>query len=324
MMKVGLWQIGENGPVKIRESQVNIEKDLEDWIEANPSLIRSDLKIVARQLLVEGGYLDLLALDPQGRWVVVEIKRGELRREVVAQVIDYASSLALLEPDELREKTNAYLQARDKTIDAMLAERSAEDALDIDGRELVLVIVGTGKAAGLERMTEFLATQYQIPLSVVTFGVFETENGNQILVRELTEPEVEIDMPPPKKRIMLTLEEILEVADSAGVGEDFRAILEVSQKYGLYPRPYKKSIMYTPPFKRNRMLFTVYTENYDNRIKLWLGPSPFTEFYEITEEEVAQALNVKGDGWQMMDSEQVADFIQGLHALFGKIEKQAT
>ena len=78
-MKVGLWQIGENGPVKIRESQVNIEKDLEDWIEANPSLIRSDLKIVARQLLVEGGYLDLLALDPQGRWVVVEIKRGELR-----------------------------------------------------------------------------------------------------------------------------------------------------------------------------------------------------------------------------------------------------
>ena len=324
MMKVGLWQIGENGPVKIRESQVNIEKDLEDWIEANPSLIRSDLKIVARQLLVEGGYLDLLALDPQGRWVVVEIKRGELRREVVAQVIDYASSLALLEPDELREKTNAYLQARDKTIDAMLAERSAEDALDIDGRELVLVIVGTGKAAGLERMTEFLATQYQIPLSVVTFGVFETENGNQILVRELTEPEVEIDMPPPKKRIMLTLEEILEVADSAGVGEDFRAILEVSQKYGLYPRPYKKSIMYTPPFKRNRMLFTVYTENYDNRIKLWLGPSPFTEFYEITEEKVAQALNVKGDGWQMMDSEQVADFIQGLHALFGKIEKQAT
>ena len=324
MMKVGLWQIGENGPVKIRESQVNIEKDLEDWIEANPSLIRSDLKIVARQLLVEGGYLDLLALDPQGRWVVVEIKRGELRREVVAQVIDYASSLALLEPDELREKTNAYLQARDKTIDAMLAERSAEDALDIDGRELVLVIVGTGKAAGLERMTEFLATQYQIPLSVVTFGVFETENGNQILVRELTEPEVEIDMPPPKKRIMLTLEEILEVADSAGVGEDFRAILEVSQKYGLYPRPYKKSIMYTPPFKRNRMLFTVYTENYDNRIKLWLGPSPFTEFYEITEEEVAQALNVKGDGWQMMDSEQVARFVEGLHDLFGKIEKQAT
>jgi len=324
MIKVGLWQIGENAPVKIRESQVNIEKELEDWIAADPSLIRADLKIVARQLLVEGGYLDLLALDPQGRWVVVELKRGELRREVIAQVLDYASCLALLEADELREKINAYLQARGETIEAVLAERSAEDALDIDGRELVLVVVGTGKAAGLERMTEFLATQYQIPISVVTFGVFKMDNGNQILVRELTEPEVEIDTPPPKKRIMLTLEEVLKVADSTGVGEDFRAILEVSKKYGLYPRPYKKSIMYTPPFKRNRMLFTVYTENYDNRIKLWVGPSPFTEFYAITEDEVVQALNVQGDGWQMMDSEQVADFIQGLHALFGKIEKQAT
>ena len=321
MMKVGLWQIGDSGPVKISESRVSIEKQLEEWIEADPSLIRTGLTIVARQLPVEGGYLDLLALDPQGRWVVVEIKRGELRREVIAQVIDYASSLTLLEPDELREKTNAYLQARGETIEAVLAERSAEDALDIDGRELALVVVGTGKAAGLERMTEFLATQYHIPLSVVTFGVFETENGNQILVRELTEPEVEIVKPPIIKSPMLTVEEILKVADSAGIGEGFRAIFEASQKHKLYPRPYKKSIMYTPPLQRNRMLFTVYTQNYDNRIKLWVGPSPFTEFYEITEDDVAQTLHVESDGWQMMDSEQVAEFVSGLHDLFGRIEK---
>ena len=323
-MKVGLWQIDDSGPVKIPESQVNIEKQLEEWIEADPSLIRAGLKIVARQLPVEGGYLDLLALDPQGRWVVVEMKRGELRRKVIAQVLDYASCLALLEPDELREKTNAYLQPRGETIDAMLAQRSAEDALEIDGRELLLVVVGTGKAAGLERMTEYLATQYQIPLYVVTFGVFETGNGNQILVRELTEPEVETDTPPVKERIMLTVEQIVEMANRAGVGNDFRAILEASKKHGLYPRPYKKSIMYTPPFKRNRMLFTVYTQNYDNRIKLWVGPSPFTEFYKITEDDVAQTLHVESDGWQMMDSEQVAEFVSGLHDLFGRIEKEST
>jgi len=324
MIKVGLWQISDSGPVKISESQVDIEKQLEDWIEADPSLIRAGLKIVARQLPVEGGYLDLLALDPQGRWVVVEMKRGELRRKVVAQVLDYASCLALLEPDELREKTNAYLQPRGETIDAMLAQRSAEDALEIDGRELLLVVVGTGKAAGLERMTEYLATQYQIPLYVVTFGVFETGNGNQILVRELTEPEVETDTPPVRERIMLTVEQIVEMANRAGVGNDFRAILEASKKHDLYPRPYKKSIMYTPPFKRNRMLFTVYTQNYDNRIKLWVGPSPFTEFYKITEDDVAQTLHVESDGWQMMDSEQVAEFVSGLHDLFGRIEKEST
>jgi hypothetical protein len=252
------------------------------------------------------------------------MKRGELRREVIAQVIDYASCIALLEPDELREKTNAYLQAHDKTIDAMLAERSAKDALDIDGRELLLVIVGTGKATGLERMTEYLAAQYQIPLSVVTFGVFETDNGNQILVRELTEPEVEIETTPPRRRTMLTLEQMVEVADSAGVGKDFRAILHASQQHGLYPRPYRNGIMYTPPFKRNRMLFTVYAENHNNRMKLYVGPSAFAEFYEITEDEVAQALHVKGEGWQMKDSEQVARFVSGLHDLFERIEKSAT
>ena len=70
MMKVGLWQIGDSGPAKIPDSKVSIEKQLEDWIVADPSLIRADLKIVARQLQVEGGYLDLLALDPQERWAV--------------------------------------------------------------------------------------------------------------------------------------------------------------------------------------------------------------------------------------------------------------
>ena len=123
---------------------------------------------------------------------------------------------------------------------------------------------------------------------------------------------------------MLTLEQVVEVADSAGVGNDFRTILHASQQHGLYPRPYKKSIMYTPPFQRNRTLFTVYAQNHENRMKLWVGPSAFAEFYEITKDDVAQALNLEGDGWQMMDSTQVTRFVQGLHDLFGKIEKEAT
>jgi RecB family endonuclease NucS len=40
--------------------------------------------VVGRQIDLEGGRLDLLAIDPQGRWTIIEIKRGTLRREAIA------------------------------------------------------------------------------------------------------------------------------------------------------------------------------------------------------------------------------------------------
>ena len=45
MTKIGLWQIEDNGPVKIKESNVGLEKSLEDWIERDPTLLQSGLTI---------------------------------------------------------------------------------------------------------------------------------------------------------------------------------------------------------------------------------------------------------------------------------------
>jgi RecB family endonuclease NucS len=67
-----------------------------------PAYWRKGLTIVGRQFMTAAGPLDLLARDPQGRWVVIEIKRGVLRRETVAQALDYAACLAAFPSDELR------------------------------------------------------------------------------------------------------------------------------------------------------------------------------------------------------------------------------
>ena len=89
-----------------------MEQNLEDWIEREPGLLQTGLTIVGRQVGLESGRLDLLALDPQGHWVVIEIKSGDLRREAVAQVLDYASCIATMPHDELRQKVNEYLNQR--------------------------------------------------------------------------------------------------------------------------------------------------------------------------------------------------------------------
>ena len=57
-------------------------------------MLERGLRLVGRQtLMTGGGYLDLLAVDGNGRLVVFELKRGFLSRDAVAQVIDYASDL---------------------------------------------------------------------------------------------------------------------------------------------------------------------------------------------------------------------------------------
>lgn len=319
-MKIGVWQINKNSPVRLNSASVNLEKHLEDWIEADPSLLQSGLVIVARQLSVEVGYVDLLAVDSQGRWIVIEIKRGQLERQTVAQVIDYASCISTISADELIAKTNSYLKTHEATIQGILRERSAEEAIEPGNRDVELVVVGVGKLIGLDRMVDYLANQFQLPISVVSFSSFRGDDNRMLLVRELSEPDYQLQTKHQRKN---TVEQICVLADNAGVGERFREILAVANDLGLYPRPYKKSIMYTPPFQRNRMLFTVVAEKQNDGLRMYAGPTEFAEFYPVSEEEASSLLGMNNSGWHRMDEKATKEFIAGMIRFFEVISERS-
>ena len=94
MSKSNAWVIENTGPKKLNESSVELEKNLEAWIEKDPSLVQNGLVILYRQLVLDGGRLDLLALDPQGRMVVIEIKAGFLDNNVITQAFYYVAQIA--------------------------------------------------------------------------------------------------------------------------------------------------------------------------------------------------------------------------------------
>ena len=94
-MKIGTWAICENSPVRLGSASVEFERYLEDWIETEPNLLQSGIRIVARQLAVGAGIIDLLA-------------------------IDYASCISTMPSDELIEKTNSYLNPQENSIQSLV------------------------------------------------------------------------------------------------------------------------------------------------------------------------------------------------------------
>lgn len=132
-MNIGLWHITNNKLKLIGSSNVELEKNLEEWIEKDPSLIQEGLTIVSRQKTIEGVTPDLLAVDSQGRIVVIEIKRDNIRRKTIAQAIDYASIIHYMDEEDLKKSIIDYLNSKNESLPEM---QNTEDILNSIGEKL--------------------------------------------------------------------------------------------------------------------------------------------------------------------------------------------
>src|SRR5262245_40444875 len=112
MERIGAWRVTDNGPVQLGSTQIELEEHLEDWIEREPRLAGEGLRVIARQMTVEGrGRLDLLAVEPQGRLVVIEVKRAKLEDVALTQALTYAAVLAREATDLLLARITANASA---------------------------------------------------------------------------------------------------------------------------------------------------------------------------------------------------------------------
>jgi hypothetical protein len=324
---IGIWQIKASVPQRLQRSGVQIERDLENWIENAPSLLRDGLTIIGRQIGVEAGKLDLLALDPVGNWVVIEIKRGNVRRRTIAQALDYAACIAEMTFGELAAKVDTYLRPRGTSLQTLLEERDiTENALQ--ERNVIIFVAGTGRDPGLDRIAKFLSSGLEI--NVVNFQVFEGERGQRVIVRRLTELDTDLgaiirpdtnaaDRPEEKQES--ALKDLFAQADANGIGSEFRFLYKEITKHGLYPRLYKRSIMYTPPTNRSRFLITVWVKpRKDGALQTYVGPSAFAEFYPISEREARRHFGP--DGWLYIPPSEVKSFIAELDRMFKKINRE--
>jgi hypothetical protein len=161
---------------------------------------------IARELRTSRGPLDLCFVNPEGNITLVETKlwnNPEARRQVVAQIIDYATEVSRWSYSEL---VSAIRQANESEASDPLAsaaravageEFSEADFTDAVSRNLaggkfLLLIVGDGIHEGVEDMVEFLQRTPQLgfTLGLVEIALFKVgalaEDGFFVQPRVIT------------------------------------------------------------------------------------------------------------------------------------------
>lgn len=187
-----IWRIEKDlSPLSL--TGIDLEKRLQEIIAADISIVDPGLMLIGREVPTDfGGFIDILAIDAVGNLVVVELKKGRTPREVVAQVLDYASWVCGLTSGDIAEIFIEYQQRffdkkTPEAIDVALKRefKAVPEELNVGHR---LLVVATDLDSSTERIVTYLQEQHAVDINVAFFRTFKDE-GREYLTRTwLTEP----------------------------------------------------------------------------------------------------------------------------------------
>jgi len=187
-VKHSIWKVGEK-PIPLPASTLKDEDTLENMIAVDPSILAEEWLIIGRQVQTKfNGYVDLLAIAPDGSLVVIELKRHKTPRDVVAQAIDYASWVVSLEADEV---TAIYAKYRPgENLRDAFAKRFKQELLDENLNEShQIVVVAAELDASTERIVKYLSDR-QLAINVLFFEVFANGDDQFLIRRWLVDPAI--------------------------------------------------------------------------------------------------------------------------------------
>lgn len=167
--------------IGVPKTRLSNEDQLQGWIAADPRLIGLDLLVLGREVATDfGGRIDILGLDGEGNAVVIECKRDRTPRDIIGQILDYASWVAKLSTRQIHEIAQAKLG---QALEAAFREKFNRDLPEALNESHNLVIVASEFDASSRRIVEYLAEKHGISINTVFFNTFE-HNGETLLVTD--------------------------------------------------------------------------------------------------------------------------------------------
>lgn len=203
-IEFGLWRIDGEGYSRLSSQRLDDESRLEELLIEDPNMLGRDLLIIGQQVQTDSGKrLDLLGIDPEGNLHIIELKRNRTPRDVVAQALDYASWVRGLGYEDVVEifenfgDGGAFEEAFGEEFGGARPEGEAGVPEDIN-QSHSLTVVASELDPATERIIEYLADEYSVPMNAVRFNYYQDDGREYVGRTWLIDPQ-ETSEPPGKR-----------------------------------------------------------------------------------------------------------------------------
>jgi hypothetical protein len=180
-IEVGIWKLCDGKKTqRVQFSSMKSENLLEDILDNDVSIMDPKLLVIGRQVQTAfGKFIDLLAMDADGKLIVIELKRDRTPREVVAQLLDYGSWVRTLEDEDIAGIFDAYVSKyhpskSGRGLDEVFCERfGVTEMPEVLNEGHELVVVASELDDSTERIVNYLADEYGAAINAVFFRFFQ-------------------------------------------------------------------------------------------------------------------------------------------------------
>lgn len=192
--EIRVWKVaGDRTLTLIQKAQLSLEQRLENWLRKDISILSDDLMTIGQQVSTGfGGRIDLLCLDHEGDLVIVELKRDKTPREVVAQILDYASWIKDLSNDDITEIANNYL-GDNGPLEKAFRIKFNDDLPETLNSSHKLLIVSSEMDSSSERIVKYLSETHGVRINTANFQYHRDENGTELLAKVFLIDPKEVD-----------------------------------------------------------------------------------------------------------------------------------
>jgi hypothetical protein len=168
-----LYHAKNSGLVPVGRKRLANEDQLQEWIAANPKLIGLDVLLLGREIRTDSGArIDILALESDGTLVIIECKRDRTPRDIIGQILDYASWVSKLSTRDVHEIALGKLG---KPLEVAFEDRFGISLPENLNEGHNLVIVASEFDASSRRIVQYLAEEHGVAINTAFFNTFEHE-----------------------------------------------------------------------------------------------------------------------------------------------------
>lgn len=200
-----IWSEADDGWELLAPTGFADEKTLQDLVLRAPGMLPlggdPTLVVLGREVRLGTGYVDVLAIEPSGRPVLIEVKlrnNAESRRAVVAQVLAYAAAIHGLTASEFEQTVAKHLGGstlHERVHDAAQAE--APEAADFhatldsalrEGSVRVVIVLDRAPRDLVNLIGYLEAVTHGLSIDLITLTSYQVAD-RRVVVPQREEPE---------------------------------------------------------------------------------------------------------------------------------------